>query len=61
MVLSFEGDELKQVLRTFTSVVEDDREQDGVLAAVSAQTIILMDTDLKTIENAMNVNGPKVN
>lgn len=58
MVLSFEGDELKQVRRTFTSVVEDDREQDGVLAAVSDQTIILMDTDWKTIENAMNVNGP---
>ena len=58
MVLSFEGDELKQVRRTFTSVMADEREQDGVLASVSVQTIILMDTDCKTIENAINVNGP---
>ena len=58
MVLSFDGDELKQVRRTFTSVMADEREKDGVLASVSVQTIILMDTDWKTIENAMNVNGP---
>ena len=60
MVFTFEGNELKQVQRSFTEVKVDDREKDGILATYSVQTFILEETDKGSIEKQMKINGPVV-
>ena len=58
MVFSFEGKELKQVQRTITDMMVEEREEDGILAVYSVQTFILEETDREGIEKQMKLNGP---
>ena len=57
MVFSFEGQALKQIRRTFSEVLVEEREKDGILASSSTQTFTLEETDRDDIEKQIQVVG----
>ena len=57
MVFSFEGQKLKQIRRTFSDVLVEEREKDGILASYSTQTFTLEEADRDDIEKQIKVIG----
>lgn len=57
MVFSFEGQELKQIRRTFSDVLVEEREKDGILATYSTQTFTMEEADRDDIEKQIKVIG----
>jgi len=57
MVFSFEGQELKRIRRTFSDVLVEEREKDGILASYSTQTFTLEKSDRADIEKQIEDVG----